>query len=135
MALQLSVALRNARANQLATVLGASPVLRLRSGSPPANCAAADSGTALWSKTLSTSPIAAASSGVVGFNDMPLSTNASAQGTIGHYRLYASDGVTCHKQGTVTVTTGGGDLTVDNINVNAAQEVKVNAWTLTEPSA
>lgn len=135
MTIQLSVSLRNARANAFAAAIGPSPVLRLRSGAPPSNCGSADAGTALWSKTLSTAWLAAASSGLVAFNDVPLSTSAAAQGTIGHYRLYAADGVTCHKQGTVTLSTGGGDLTVDNVAVNVGQIVNVNSWSITEPSA
>jgi hypothetical protein len=45
MAMQLSVAARNARLDAIETTAGASAVLKIFTGSPPANCAAADSGT------------------------------------------------------------------------------------------
>jgi hypothetical protein len=42
MAVQLSTAVRNARLDVIESTIGTSAVLRIRSGSVPANCAAAD---------------------------------------------------------------------------------------------
>ena len=47
MTLQYSVAVRNARLDVVESTTGASPVLEIRTGAPPVNCAAADSGTVL----------------------------------------------------------------------------------------
>ena len=44
MSLQLSVSARNARLDAIETAVGTSAVMKIWSGSPPANCAAADSG-------------------------------------------------------------------------------------------
>ena len=63
MALQFSVAFRNAMLDQFETVIGASPVLEIRSGAPPTNCAAADAGTLLASLALPADWMAAASGG------------------------------------------------------------------------
>ena len=41
MAVQLSVAVRNARLDAIETNIGTSAVLRIRSGAPPATCATA----------------------------------------------------------------------------------------------
>jgi len=47
MAVQLSVTARNARLDAIETAVGTSPILRIRTGAAPANCAAADAGTVL----------------------------------------------------------------------------------------
>lgn len=52
MALQLSVAVRNARADVVESTIGASAILRIRTGPAPADCAAADAGTVLATLTL-----------------------------------------------------------------------------------
>ena len=135
MAIQISVAVRNARLDAIETAIGTGAVLKLRTGAQPANCAAADSGTAIISFTLASDWAAAASGGSKSFSNTPISGAASASGTLGHYRLYASDGTTCHKQGSITATGGGGDMTVDNTSVNSGQTVNVTSWSLTDGNA
>jgi hypothetical protein len=56
--------------------------------------------------------------------------SADNAGTAAHFRLYASDGTTCHAQGTVTATGGGGDMTVDNTTFAAAQAFTVTGFTI-----
>ena len=131
MTIQLSVAVRNAMLDALETAIGTGAVVKLRSGSPPANAAAADAGTVLASMTLASDWMAAAASGSKNFSSLPIEdTSADAVGTLGHYRVYASGGATCHMQGTITVTGGGGDMTVDAVSVVAAQDIKITAWSL-----
>jgi hypothetical protein len=135
MALQFSVAVRNARLDAVETTIGASAVVKLRSGAPPANCATADSGTVISTITLPADWMNAAASGAktkLGTWEDP---TADAGGTIGHFRKYASDGVTCHEQGTVTLTGGGGDMTVDNTVVEANQKITITGYTLTDGNA
>ena len=134
MALQHSTAVRNARLDAIETTIGTSPVLKFFTGSAPANCAAANSGTELASMTLPSDPLAAASGGSKAKSGT-WSTTGIAAGNAGHFRLYASDGTTCHQQGTVTVTGGGGDMTVANLSIAVGQTVTVTGYTLTEPGA
>lgn len=47
MPFQFSTAARNASLDAIETAIGASPILRIRSGAPPADCAAARTGTIL----------------------------------------------------------------------------------------
>jgi hypothetical protein len=47
MALQLSVAVRNAMLDAIESTIGTSAVLKIRTGAPPASVATADSGTVL----------------------------------------------------------------------------------------
>ena len=55
-------------------------------------------------------------------------------GTAAHYRLKSSGG-TCHEQGTVTITGGGGDLTMNNPVLEIGQPVTMNTWGRTAPGA
>ena len=135
MTIQISATMRTNRSAAIETTIGTAPILELRSGAQPANCAAADSGTLLASMTLA-SDWASQSGGVLTFSNMPLTdTAANNAGTAGHYRIKDSVGTTCHMQGSVTATGGGGDMTLDNVSIAAAQEVRVTAWTITEPNA
>lgn len=135
MALQLSVAVRNARLDAIETTTGATAVLKIKSGAAPATCATADSGTVLATCTLPADWMAAAASGSKAKSGTWEDTSADATGTAAHFRLYASDGTTCHAQGTVTVTGGGGDMTVDNVSFAAAQAFTVTGFTLTDGNA
>ena len=135
MAVQLSTAVRNARLDSLETTVGTSATLEIRSGSPPANCAAADSGTLLASCTLPSDWLAAAASGQKAKSGTWEDLSANNTGTAGHFRLKDSGGTTCHMQGTVTATGGGGDLTVDNTSLAAGQQFTVTAFTLTDGNA
>lgn len=135
MALQYSVSVRNAQLDAIETTISTSAVLKLRSGSPPADVATADSGTVLATLSLPSDWLAAASSGSKAKSGTWEDASADATGTIGHFRVYASDGTTAHIQGTVTATAGGGDMTVDNTSVAAGQNVTVSSFTISRGNA
>jgi hypothetical protein len=132
MAVQLSTTVRNARLDAIETAIGTSAVLKIRTGAQPADCAAADSGTVLATLSLPSDWMAAASSGSKAKSGTWQDTSADATGTAAHWRLYASDGTTCHAQGTVTATGGGGDMTVDNVSFASGQSFTVTSFTLTD---
>lgn len=134
MAIQKSTTLRNAELDQGETTIGTTPVLKIFSGSPPANCGASNSGTELVSMTLPSDWAAAASSGSKAKSGT-WSDTAIADGTAGHFRLYASNGTTCHMQGTVTESGGGGDMIIDNDNIATGQTVTVSTFTRTAGGA
>lgn len=135
MAVQLSVAVRNARLDAIETTIGTSAVLKIRTGAQPANCATADSGSVLATLNLPSDWMAAASSGTKAKSGTWEDTSADGAGTAAHWRLYASDGTTCHAQGTVTATGGGGDLTVDNVVFASGQAFTITSWTFTDANA
>lgn len=135
MALQFSVTVRNAQLDAIETAIGASAVLKIRTGAAPADCATADSGTALATLSLPSDWMAAASSGSKAKSGTWQDTSADDTGTAAHFRLYASDGTTCHAQGTVTATGGGGDMTVDNTSFATGQLFTVTSFTLTAGNA
>jgi hypothetical protein len=129
MALQYSAATYLARLNQIDTITGVSPLLRIFSGTAPANCAAADTGTLLATIALPATWMNAAS----GTTKTKLGTwTGTASGGAGatptHFRIWNSGATVCHLQGTCGI--GAGDLSVDG-TITSGQTVTVNTFTLT----
>lgn len=135
MSFQFSTTARNAALDAMETAIGASPILRIRTGAVPANAGTADSGTVLATMTLPADWMAAASGGTKSKSGTWEDLSADAAGTAGHFRIYDSGGSVCHWQGTVTATGGGGDLTLDNIVLAVAQQVTITSMTLTAGGA
>lgn len=135
MTVQLSTAVRNARLDTIETTVGVSAVLKIRTGAAPANCATADSGTVLATLSLPSDWMAAAASGAKALAGTWQDASADATGTAAHFRVYETTAVTCHIQGTVTATGGGGDMTVDNTSFATGQSFTVNTFTLTDGNA
>jgi hypothetical protein len=134
MAIQLSTAVRNARIAAIETTIGTGPRLQIRTGAAPATPATADSGTLLVEITLASDWLGAPSAGSASLIGTP-NNNAVAAGTAGHYRLKDSTGATCHEQGTVTATGGGGDMTVDNVSIGSGQQVTLTGYRRTDGNA
>jgi len=135
MALQFSTSVRDARANSTESTIGTSPILEIRTGAPPATPATADSGTLLASMTLPSDWLTNSSSGVKSLSGTWSDPAANNTGTAGHFRIKDSGGSTCHIQGTVTITGGGGDLTLDNTSIATSQVITITSFTMTEANA
>lgn len=135
MALQLSTSVRNARLDTIESTIGTSAVMKIRTGSAPADCATADSGTVLATLSLPSDWLAAAASGSKAKSGTWSDASADASGTAAHFRIYESTATTCHIQGTVTLTAGGGDMTVDSTTFTAGQSFTVTSFTLTDGNA
>lgn len=133
--MQLSVSVRNARLDAFESAIGADAIMKIRSGAAPASCAAADSGTVLATLNLPSDWMAAASGGTKAISGTWEDAEADAAGVAAHFRIYASDGTTCHAQGTITATGAGGELTLNNTNIALGQPIEITGFTLTEPGA
>lgn len=134
MALQYGTTLRNNQLDQVEATAGTAAKLHLYTGSAPANCGTAASGTKLVEMALPSDWMNAAASG----QKTKLGTwqgNGLAAGTAGYFRIYDSTNTTCHVQGTVTITGGGGDLTLDNTNIAVNQVVAANTFTINAGNA
>jgi hypothetical protein len=131
LALQFSVAVRNGMLDSIETTAGTSAKLAIFTGSPPANCGTANSGTLLILYSLASDWASAASTGAKALSSLPLTGAATGTGTAGYFRLYASDGTTCHMQGTAGESAT--DMILDNSDINATQTVNVTAFTITAP--
>lgn len=135
MALRLSTATRNAKANAAVDLLdaGAGPgLLRFYSGSQPASANDAATGTLLVEFELADPAFGNASSGVATANAIS-DTPAVATGTAGYWRALDSD-ANVVIQGTVTATGGGGDAEINTTSIVSGTDVSVTAWTYTQPA-
>ena len=135
MAFQFSTTARNAALDAIETAIGTSAVLKIRSGTVPADCGTADAGSVLATLTLPSDWLAAASGGSKSKSGTWEDTSADATGTAAHFRIYASDGTTVHMQGTITATGGGGDMTLDNTSIASGQQVTITSFTLSAGGA
>jgi hypothetical protein len=136
MAFQYSTAVRNATLDAIESTAGTSARLYLYTGTVPATCATAASGTLLNSLTYSLPSdwLAAASSGTKSINGV-WAIAGSVAGTAGYFRILDSTGTTVHIQGTVTATGGGGDMTLDSVSIGVNQVCTITAFTLTAGGA
>jgi hypothetical protein len=135
MAIKMSATLRNARADVItgSSGIGGSGVLRIYSGTRPANVAAAITGTLLAELTLNATFAPAASAGVLTANSITGDTSADATGTATHFRIFKSGGTTAVMDG--DVGTSGSDLNLVTTAITAAQPVNVTSLILTEGNA
>jgi len=130
MTVQFSDSVRNAQLDAVETSIGTTPYLDIRSGAQPANCAAADSGTEIAHIALPSDWMAAAASGVKA-KAGTWSGTAVAAGTAAHFRIKDSTDTTCHIQGSITATSGGGDMELDNTSVANGQSITITTFTIT----
>lgn len=135
MTITYSNAVKDAKNDAVETAIGTSPKLRIYNGTAPASASTALSGNTLLAEgTLPSDWMAASSGGVkakAGTWTLTGQSGAGA-GTAGtFYRIYDNAGSTCHEQGTLTATGGGGDMTIDNNSIADAQSITVATYSKT----
>jgi hypothetical protein len=107
--------------------------IRIWTGSPPGP-AAAPTGTLLVDEDLPATAFNAAASGSK-TKAGTWQVTGSGAGNAGYYRLLASGDTGAavetqvREEGTVTASGGGGDLTLDNINIAVGQTVTITSFT------
>ena len=142
MAVNKSVAVRNAALDAEEVAIGASPLVRFFTGAKPASCAAASTGTLLVEMALPADWMAAAAAGAKSMLGTWQDLVANASGNGGYWRIFDTAGTTCHYQGTLTITGGGGDITLNAPDggsgapaIVAGQAVSISAFTITAGNA
>lgn len=138
MTARISTAARNAVADAFAALVDGG-VLRLYTGSQPAGPGSAATGTLLAEFVLSDPAFAAAIAGSAAIDTTPtLTDDGIADGSAGWFRMCdptqsagAGLGVL---DGSVTATGGGGELTLNTIEINNGVPVTVAAGTVTMPA-
>ena len=130
MALKLSTTVRNAMLDAITTAAGASALLRIYSGTRPADPSASITGTLLGTLTCGSTFAAAASGGVLTLNAITQDSSANATGTATWFRIVKSDGTTHVLDG--SVGTSGSDLNLTTTSIVATQPVSVTSFTITE---
>lgn len=129
MTLDIANSVRNAMLDALETEIGTAPILKIRTGAPP-GIELSDSGTVLANMTLPSDWLSAAVDGSKALSGTWQDPSADATGTAGHFRLYKSDGTTQVIEGTITAEGGGGDMELDDISIEAAQEFNILSFVL-----
>ena len=135
MALKFPAAFRTTRGATITTRAGNGALLRIYSGTRPADADTAPSGTLLAELTCGTPFAPAPSSGVVTANAITQDSSANNTGTATWFRLVDSAGTTTVIDGDVTATGGGGDLQLVTTSVVATQPVQVTSFVITEGGA
>jgi hypothetical protein len=133
LAIQLSVAVRNARLAAIWATIGPNAQLLLLSGTAPANCSIAATGTLLATLLLPSVEENAPSSGSITIASGPWTGTCSTAGTAGYFRVYDSAGVVCHAQGTCGISSS--DLSFDNTVLTLSQSIQITGFTVTEANA
>lgn len=136
MVMQFSDAVVHGSLDAIETAISTAPTLEIRSGAKPATCATADSGTLLASFALPSDFMAGAASRAKLKNGTWTGAGGAGAGSgtnAGHFRI--KQGATCHIQGSITITGGGGDMTLDNISIANGQAFTVNTFTINGPPA
>lgn len=131
MSIGFSTAVRNAMMNAIATEAGNGALLRLYTGTRPATGGAIGGSTLLGTLTCGSPMAPAAVDGVLTFNSIADDASADNSGAAAWARLVKSDGVTHVADFTVTVTGGGGDITMNSVVISAGQALQATLATLT----
>lgn len=117
----------------LNTLIGPSAILRIYSGTRPANVAASITGTVLAELTCNASTFGTASAGVLTAGAITSDSSANATGTASHFRLFKSDGTTAVIDG--DVGTSGSDLNLSSVSIVATGTVAVSSFVITGGNA
>jgi hypothetical protein len=120
-----SVAAQNAALDGIEAAIGASAVLKVRTGAVPASCAAADTGTVLSTVSLPSDWMAAAAELTKYAQGNWIDPSADASGTPGHFRVYDATGTTCHMQGAL-----GQDFSLSAETITFGESVTINRFQL-----
>ena len=131
MAIGFSTAVRNAMMDAITAQAGNGALLELYDGTRPATGAAITSQTLLGTLTCGSPLASAASGGVLTFNALADDNSADNTGTCTWARLLKSDGTTVLADFSVTVTGGGGDITMNTTAISAGQLLQAASATLT----
>lgn len=134
---EISTAARNAACNAIVDLIdaGASAgTLQIRTGTPPATPATADSGTLLGTLTFSDPAFGNAATGVATASAITSDSSADANGDAGHFRVKDSDGNVI-MQGTAGEAADTPDMTFDEKSIVAGGVIACTSFTVTVPAA
>jgi hypothetical protein len=127
MAIQYSTTHRTNAMTQLATDVGTSAVIKIWTGTVPATCGTADSGTLLVTFAGNVAQFGTAAAAVLTVSAI-VSATAGNTGTAGYFRVYptAATSTNAVMQGTVGV-----DMTLTNTSITSGQTCAFTSMTVT----
>ncbi len=134
---EISTAARNAACDAIVDLVdggAGAGTLTIRTGSPPATPATADSGTLLGTLTFSDPAFGSAATGVATASAITSDSSADASGDAGHFRVKDSNGVVI-MQGTAGEAADTPDMTFDEKSIVAGGVIACTSFTVTVPAS
>lgn len=124
MAIQYNTAHRTAVVDDLVTKCGTSATIKIWTGTQPATCATADTGTLLVTLTGNVTAFGTTASGVLTLSNVTSGT-AGNPGTVGYFRIYPSSATSTNAviQGTAGTS---GDLVLSSSTIAVGNTVSIN---------
>ena len=130
MTIQYSTTHRTNAMTQLNTDIGASAVIKLFTGTQPATCATADSGTVLVTFAGNAGGFGTVATGVLTASDIANAT-AAGTGTAGYFRIYPTSATTTNAVVQGSCGTSAADMILTNTSINTGQTCTVSSITVT----
>ena len=130
MALQYSLTHRTNAMTQLNTDIGINAVLKIFSGSPPANCGTADSGVLLVTFAGNAAAFGTAASQVLTASAIANAV-AAATGIAGYFRIYPAAATTTNAVVQGLCGTSGSDMNMTSTSITSGQTIVFNSMTIT----
>ncbi len=130
MAIQYSTTHRTNAMTQLNTDIGASAVIKVFTGSAPANCGTADAGTLLVTFAGNSGGFGTASAGVLTAAAVANAT-AAASGTAGYFRIYPTAATTTNAVVQGTCGTSAADMILTSASITSGQTCAFTSLTVT----
>jgi len=134
MAVQFSTTTRTNQLTTLNTDIGVNAVIKIFTGTPPANCATADTGTLLATFAGNATNFGTVSAGVLTAAAVA-SVTAAASGAPGYFRIYPTAATTTNAVVQGTAGTSGTDMIVTASPFTSGQTVNFTSLTLTRGGA
>jgi len=130
MAIQYSLTHRTNAMSTLNTDIGSSAVIKIFTGSAPANCGTADTGTVLVTFAGNAGGFGTAAAQVLTASAVASATAANT-GTAGYFRIYPSAATTTNAVVQGTCGTSGADMILTNTSINSGQTCNFTSLTVT----
>lgn len=131
MAIQYSLTHRTNAMTQLNTDIGASAVIKIFTGSIPATCATADTGTNIATFAGNAGGFGTAASQVLTAAAVASTTGIGGGGVAGYFRIYPTASSTTNAVVQGTCGTSGADMILTNTNIASGQTVNFTSLTIT----
>jgi len=129
--MEITIAARNSAGTALTDLLNSGSI-QIRTGASPGVDSAA-TGTLLGTLPLSATAFGAWAAGSATANAITQDASADATGTAGYFRALNS-GSGAVIDGTVTVTSGGGDLELNSISITSGGTIDITSWAINHPA-
>ena len=130
MAIQYSTTHRTNAMSQLNTDIGANAVIKVWTGTIPANCGTADTGTLLVTFAGNAGGFGTASNGVLTASAVA-SANAGNTGTAGYFRIYPSAATSTNAVVQGTCGLSAADMILTNTSITSGQTCNFTSLTVT----